>query len=845
MGGDKKNSADGVMAYTIVGVLLVMVFFMLLKDDFARLQYNIIKAEAKIITMLPPNPVFPSIELKKDARALLAYEKKYPFGVINVEFSLLNPIKGLKFYALDQGVSDISRNKKKRIYIIEDFYKKFYILNWFIFVVPIICFCYYIRKIYTVKRKTDVKDLGYKQVELYSETILGKNEKRKENKTAEGEIFDVMDYILPNVILNKEGEVPAYIKDSIRISLSFLHPGFETNLRTKAKEFKDYIMKLEAKRKEAIAYFRKELGQNPSITRKNSKGLSLLDSNYFYKILDDYDLNKNDNILSITEYFGKVVGSNELDEMTLITLERYHKAVISNFELEYYLIENLISIDMLKDTLNRAKKIINENKDENKTKRAREFYNNYKLFFRKERVTIGIGLKSTSTTIRGYVLIAGPSNIGYDPDKTYIKYLNEKDGIEKSLNHIDQVEREFTRISLEKNMERTHRTYFKNKVELEFEFDQVVFDWFKWQKFYGPSGRNKKVKPNNKNLRSFLPSPKNIINICRQTPDYNTSSQGEDVEKYKKRDSLERQFKSYYYPDDINDQYGRLLALPVYILTPLKSNRVKGKELRDKKGNLIFKATQTDKKGKKHENWLFQGNNKSAANTFLKILMPRLLYEGEGSLQATKNNYEKEMNKQGISEETKDLYRKLIAEVENMLKTQTPDSRRAKIENIFTTHYFEETFLMELLKYGRTLINIPIGVLSGYTKNDNPALWFAMTSVGRTYVYNISSPISALYMFERRNQEKGSLKKAGEEMIQNANSEETKDIIGKTPMATPPSSRFSEPPLNPKDEKDLTSQIYDGDIAESVKITKDGSVTIIPRYKPGSNYRQDTYYLDI
>jgi len=177
---------------------------------------------------------------------------------------------------------------------------------------------------------------------------------------------------------------------------------------------------------------------------------------------------------------------------------------------------------------------------------------------------------------------------------------------------------------------------------------------------------------------------------------------------------------------DINIEYGRLIMPNYYIFTPLDNKRL--------------------------DEFTTPGSKELIA-----VLKKYVVDDFKKEINKTIKDLKKEINKlekQNDSEamETIKQNKNLVEEMENMLNPEFTDSRNQKILNLATIHQFEETFLVAMLIYGRSLVNLPIGVMSRM-KYSNSVLWYALTSIGRTYKYRSGLPLSILFQIEKEEAE--------------------------------------------------------------------------------------------
>lgn len=221
------------------------------------------------------------------------------------------------------------------------------------------------------------------------------------------------------------------------------------------------------------------------------------------------------------------------------------------------------------------------------------------------------------------------------------------------------------------------------------------------------------------------------------------------------KDDVMKILKSNIIEHDPEVEYGRLLMPSYYIFTPLENK----------------KMSEFTCSGAKE---LIGVLNKYVVDDFKKEI---------NSTISQLVNDNKKLSKQTdtVSIETLEQNQNLIIEMENMLDPEFNSSRNKKILELATTHQYEETFLMGMLIYGRNLVNLPIGVLAKM-KFQNSTLWYALTSIGRTYQYIAGLPLAVLYQIEREEADAKEAKKLDLDLINPDDiiGEDTKDVINKT-----------------------------------------------------------------
>ncbi len=210
--------------------------------------------------------------------------------------------------------------------------------------------------------------------------------------------------------------------------------------------------------------------------------------------------------------------------------------------------------------------------------------------------------------------------------------------------------------------------------------------------------------------------------------------------------------KSNIIEHDPDIEYGRLLMPSYYIFTPLENKKMSEFECIGAK-ELISVLNK----------YVVDDFKIEIKKTIEQLEKENIKFEKDGELDSLEQN------------------KNLIIEMENMLDPEFNSSRNKKILELATTHHFEETFLMGMLIYGRNLVNLPIGVLAKM-KFQNSTLWYALTSIGRTYQYVAGLPLAVLYQVEREEADAKEAKKLDLETIdpEDIIGEETKEAINKT-----------------------------------------------------------------
>jgi hypothetical protein len=200
-------------------------------------------------------------------------------------------------------------------------------------------------------------------------------------------------------------------------------------------------------------------------------------------------------------------------------------------------------------------------------------------------------------------------------------------------------------------------------------------------------------------------------------------------------------------PPEPTKEFGRIIVPQYYILTPLKNQDL-----------LKFKTKGSIRLTKVLNKYIKEDYKKEQAK----------------SLEKLKKEIRTEKRKKNPDLELIELNESLIEQTEKSLTLEDKDTRASKIRKLATIHKFEETFLIALLLYGRSLVNLPMGILS-QIKFENTALWYALTSLGRTFTYNPAIPIMVIYNVEK---EKEAEKK--EELLDVENLDPEKIISNKT-----------------------------------------------------------------
>ena len=244
---ESRDRTDNAVILMFLIPLIVFALFILFKPYFAKAQFYFIYAEAyAFVNWLP--------DFLKDldgyryqySVAAIEYMREYGINMEKVDVSFDNMIAP-KYYLLEKtgSVTDMP----------EILYRLYFWFNqclFLLFAIPLFKNLYntYAKKI----DKSDIKALGYKQVMLYDELKINE---RKFNNTADGKVFDVMDYLIPSI---KTEQVDEYMKNSLRISLLAQRAGFEGAGKLDVKRYREQIKnKLEPARIEAVKFWEEKL----------------------------------------------------------------------------------------------------------------------------------------------------------------------------------------------------------------------------------------------------------------------------------------------------------------------------------------------------------------------------------------------------------------------------------------------------------------------------------------------------------------------------------------------------------------------------------------------------------
>lgn len=669
------------------------------------MQFALLRAEARaILAVCPDKPenniltkwVCPSNHNISIMKKMIRQVDKY--GIESVNISYKDGVTKPKYYMIDtEGYEND---------IPEKLYRYFFWKNYLFFGGLSLLMFYYMYKIYREKIiRYDIEKLGYKQEMLYPE--IGIN-KRKSSKTSESDIFDIMDYLIPNVTANEADE---YVKKSLKISLKGVNENFKEAGKRAETEYIEFLKKFDALRIEAYKSYEKDLAANTLFKlfyNSEKKEFDPFKFEKFYKEYNSWEKNYKGADNSFVDYVRK----QENNPSITATQEELKK-------MEYWMnakTSNLLYIGLL--NLN----MVSTNRDENKL-RDFEFGSNE--------------INGVQEIYRMY---------GYDKNHMCESYNM---GNKQLVDAMTREPSDTKKYEMEKVFKSEHRAYLKYESEYLYKKNEHLDDYISYKKFYQ---RPTRINIKNKPYDFFKEmSKETFIN------DYLLE------EKNPKRVALEKKLATHYYKDDLGEQYGRILPLPVYIMTPISPKD---------RDQLSFRKAGTD--GKKFTDWGFKAQG---ANIFLKVMMDRILFSFESAIDDTIKMMEKDRDAKGISDEDRDTIEKLIAETKKMKDPSELQARRGEIDKLLKIHRFEETFLIGLLEYGRKILNLPVGNLSAHTKKLNPALFYAITSVGRTYTYNVSFPIVLMYEFEKRHA-KDKIAKAEEEALKEITSNDDHNELG-------------------------------------------------------------------
>lgn len=684
---ESRDRTDNAVILMFLIPLIVFALFILFKPYFAKAQFYFIYAEAyAFVNWLP--------DFLKDldgyryqySVAAIDYMREYGINMEKVDVSFDNMIAP-KYYLLEKtgSVTDMP----------EILYRLYFWFNqclFLLFAIPLFKNLYntYAKKI----DKSDIKALGYKQVMLYDELKINE---RKFNNTADGKVFDVMDYLIPSI---KTEQVDDYMKNSLRISLLAQRAGFEGAGKLDVKRYREQIKnKLEPARIEAVKFWEEKLKNDDVFIY--SKG----DPKKYEALLKEW--NKQGDFLTFLRNKGANI--NPKYKYREERLNFWMRASLTDFILlsEFFL--NRLPIKELS-----------------------------------KYVTIDFNNDID-------VLALLYKEFGFDKTGMMKGYITEQDKIMDTVQKIveeEHIKEDKARQKVENDINREYGRLKGLIADNTIKVDEGLADYITFTKFY-----HKKARINTKNhpIPLFEQKEMEIRKrgkvVGKKMIGYKDGEvkrilvSGSDEEKK----NLEAAFATHYFPDDLHEQYGRILPPPVYVLTPLRPLASGSKQLEFRIDTKKGKSVQKE--------YTFQC---VGGNEFLRILIDRVFLNFEETVAKSEKQMEEEIAKLENSTDPKDqeaveTLRKLISENRKMVEAGNATARRTKINELLAVHKFEETFLMALLEYGRTLLNLPVGILSAYTKRINPALWYAMTGVGRTFSYNVSTPITAMYRYEKLN----------------------------------------------------------------------------------------------
>ena len=649
---ESRDRTDNAVILMFLIPLIVFALFILFKPYFAKAQFYFIYAEAYAFVNWLPD-FFKDLDgyRYQYSVAAIEYMREYGINMEKVDVSFDNMIAP-KYYLLEKtgSVTDMP----------EILYRLYFWFNqclFLLFAIPLFKNLYntYAKKI----DKSDIKALGYKQVMLYDELKINE---RKFNNTADGKVFDVMDYLIPSI---KTEQVDDYMKNSLRISLLAQRAGFEGAGKLDVKRYREQIKnKLEPARIEAVKFWEEKLKNDDVFIY--SKG----DPKKYEALLKEW--NKQGDFLTFLRNKGANI--NPKYKYREERLNFWMRASLTDFILlsEFFL--NRLPIKELS-----------------------------------KYVTIDFNNDID-------VLALLYKEFGFDKTGMMKGYITEQDKIMDTVQKIveeEHIKEDKARQKVENDINREYGRLKGLIADNTIKVDEGLADYITFTKFY-----HKKARINTKN---------------------------HPIPLFEEKKNLEAAFATHYFPDDLHEQYGRILPPPVYVLTPLRPLASGSKQLE-------FRIDT--KKGKSVEKeYTFQC---VGGNEFLRILIDRVFLNFEETVAKSEKQMEEEISKIENSTDPKDqeaveTLRKLISENRKMVEAGNATARRTKINELLAVHKFEETFLMALLEYGRTLLNLPVGILSAYTKRINPALWYAMTGVGRTFSYNVATPITAMYRYEKLN----------------------------------------------------------------------------------------------
>lgn len=655
-----------------LGIFVFIVGFIMLKPQFAQLEYAISRAEARIaVNNCPPFnekagtitkllcPSAKAVEISREALELYEY---YGAKKVNLEFSMSGAQK-FKYFVIDE--------ESKKNYSPEILYHIYFWYNYVISWTLSLCLFAYLVKIYSTKIiRNNLKQLGFVQELLYEEAPIA--ERRASKQADNSEIFDVMDYLIPKVHAN---DAKRYVENSLRISSKASHVNFRAVGELEVSKFIDFLKKTDDLRLKAVTHYEKEL-ENVGLFKAINKDPSAY-ANLKKAYASYVKARGSADCLTFAEFIQKKKNITdtglEKPEVTQM-LDYWQKAKTTDFTFAGYCFLNLVHYD--KGIFEKV------------------------TFFKK-----GARLNPVKIIHKYF---------GYSENGKYDVYIKEQRNLENSgANDGGSAREKFDALNAD---------IIREIDKLEYVLTEDLCDYIQYKKFY-----LKETRTNKKNAPSKIVSEQFPISKIKETiekapsPILSLGSDNEDEVK------LEKIFQSHYYPDDLSEQYGRILPLPVYIMSPITADSDKAKFFIDGK-------------------WQFQS---VAGNYFLEVIMKRVLFGFEKNAKDTAAKMKKDAAA-AISSAEKDVLLKLAAETEKMLDPKNAAARAKTINEMLAVYRFEETFLIALLKYGRKLLNMPVGILSAKSKLKNPALFYAMTSVDRTYTFNVSYPISLYYEYEKR-----------------------------------------------------------------------------------------------
>ena len=690
---ESRDRTDNIVILIFLVPLIIFALFILFKPYFAKAQFFFIYAEAYIFVNWLPDWL-PSFIRDVDGYryqysvAAIEYMREFGMNLEKVDVSFDN-IVAPKYYLLEKtgSVTDMP----------EVLYRLYFWFNQALFLLLAIPLFKNLYSTYAKKiDKCDIKALGYKQTMLYDELKINE---RKFNETADGKVFDVMDYLIPSI---KTEQVDDYLKNSLRISLLAQRAGFEGAGKLDVKRYRELVKtKLEPARLEAVAYWKEKLKNDDVFIycKGNAKNYEALLKEWC----------NCGNFLVFLRAKGATI--NPQYKYRERQLDFWKRASLTDFILlsEFFL-NGLPTKELSKYV-------------------AIDFNNDIDI--------LGLLYKE----------------FGFDKTGMMKGYIAEKDKIMKTVQKLmqdKQMKEDKARMEVENAISREYGRLKGLIADNIIKVDEGLADYISFTKFY-----HKRARINTKNHPIPLFEEKEVEVrkrgkvVGKQMIGYKDGEvkrilvSGTEEERKK----LDEAFATHYFPDDLNEQYGRILPPPIYILTPLRPLASGSKQLE-------FRIdTKNGKEVKKEYTFKCVGGN-----DFLRILIDRVFLNFEETVAKSEKQMEDEIAKLDKSsnphdQEAVETLKKLIAENRKMVESGNATARRTKINELLAIHKFEETFLIALLEYGRTLLNLPVGILSAYVKRANPALWYAMTGVGRTFSYNVATPITAMYRYEKLNAE--------------------------------------------------------------------------------------------